>query len=398
MVFSNFFRQTARILGGLLLLTATAYGQAATRKPDLIVKKDNTAIEAVINEIEEAAITYRRFSAPTGQLYRIDKAKLKYIRYANGDMEKFDEPALAGTAPTAQKPSPTSGAGRTGAPASTQSSSSGTQRPTTTGSNSQASSGSQRPSTSSQSGTAKPQSGTAKPQSSGSQRSSTPSVSSARISKPQAPPAEKVANDVASSAAAGGIKIGVLVGAGLSQSQSKVTVAGQTISGSSELIPEALSFRGGVTAEIPLGPVAIAPALEYMMEKFAVKVPAVGTIAAQTSSVTYNQVVLTVPVILADNPDKKMGLYAGIGPFVSYGISGKSTYSGKSTDVVFDKDGGTKRIQAGVNARLGVRFSALSVFALGTYTLTNTIQAPAGFDAKGSSLFAGLQLQYKFGN
>jgi hypothetical protein len=389
MVFSAFFRQTTRILAGLLLLTATAFGQTTTRKPDLIVKRDNTAIEAVINEIEEAAITYRRFSAPTGQLYRIDKAKLKYIRYANGDVEKFDEPALAGKS-TSPKPTQPSGAGRTSAPASTQSSSSGTQRPTATGTNSQASSGSGSGRSSSS-----PQSGAAKPQSSGSQR---PPVSSTRISKPQAPPAEKVANDVAGSAASAGIKIGVLVGAGLSQSQSKVTVAGQTISGSSELIPEALSFRGGVTAEIPLGPVAIAPALEYMMEKFAAKVPAIGTISAQTSSVTYNHVVLTVPVILADNPDKKMGLYVGLGPFVSYAISGKSTYSGKSTDIVFDKDGGTKRIQAGVNARLGVRFSALSVFALGTYTLTNTIQVPSGADAKGSSLFAGLQLQYKFGN
>ena len=93
-----------------------------------------------------------------------------------------------------------------------------------------------------------------------------------------------------------------------------------------------------------------------------------------------------------------MGLYVGLGPFVSYAISGKGTYGGNSTDVEFDKEGGIKRIQAGVNARLGVRFSALSVFALGTYTLTNTIQAPANSNAKGSSLFAGLQLQYKFGN
>lgn len=396
MVFSDFFRQTTRLLAGLLLLTATAYGQATTRKPDLIVKRDNTAIEAVINEIEETAITYRRFSAPTGQLYRIEKAKLKYVRYGNGDMEKFDEPALAGTS-TSPKPTQPSGAGRSSAPSSTQGSSSGSQRPTTSsGSNSQASSGAGRSSSSPSSSSSKPQSGGQS--SSGSQRPSTGSVSSARISKPQAPPAEKVANDVASSASSAGIKIGVLVGAGLSQSQTKATVAGQSFDASSELIPEALSFRGGVTAEIPLGPVAIAPALEYMMEKFATKVPAFGTIAAQTASVTYNHIVLTVPVILADNPDKKMGLYVGLGPFVSYAISGKGTYGGNSTDVEFDKEGGIKRIQAGVNARLGVRFSALSVFALGTYTLTNTIQAPANSNAKGSSLFAGLQLQYKFGN
>ena len=396
MIFSDFFRQTTRLLAGLLLLTATAHGQTATRKPDLIVKRDNTAIEAVINEIEEAAITYRRFSAPTGQLYRIEKAKLKYIRYGNGDMEKFDEATLAGTS-TTQKPTQPSGAGRNSAPSSTQGSSSGSQRPTTsTGSNSQASSGSGVGRSSSPSTAPKPQSGGQS--SSGSQRPSTGSVSSARISKPQAPPAEKVANDVASSAASAGIKIGVLVGAGLSQSQTKVTIAGQSFDLKSEFIPEALSFRGGVTAEIPLGPVAIAPALEYMMEKFATKVPAIGPIAAQTSSATYNHVILTVPVILADNPGKKMGLYVGLGPFVSYAISGKGTYAGKSTDLEFDKDGGIKRIQAGVNARLGVRFSALSVFALGTYTLTNTIQAPGGSNAKGSSLFAGLQLQYKFGN
>ncbi len=385
MALSAFSRKTAYLLAGLLLLTATTYGQTTTRKPDLIVKKDNTAIEAVINEIEEAAITYRRFSAPTGQLYRIDKAKLKYIRYANGDMEKFDEPALAGTSAT-QKPTQPSGAGRSSAAASTQPSSSGTQRPTATGSNSQASTSPGRSSSSS----APP-----KPQSAGSR----PSVSSARISKPQAPPAEKVANDIASSASAGGIKIGVLVGAGLSQQQIKFTLAGQSFDQKSELIPEALSFRGGVTAEIPLGPVAIAPSLEYMMEKFASKIPATAGQAARTASATFNHAILTVPVILADNPDKKMGLYVGVGPFVSYAISGKATGSGgASVDIPFDTDGGTKRIQAGLNARLGVRFSALSVFALGTYTLTNTIQMPAGTDAKGNSLFAGLQLQYKFGN
>ena len=385
MVFTAFFRKTTHLLAGLLLLTITTYGQTTARKPDLIVKKDNTAIEAVINEIEETAITYRRFSAPTGQLYRIDKAKLKYIRYANGDMEKFDDPALAGTS-TAPKPTQSSGAGRSSAPASTQSSSSGTQRPGSTNGNSQASSGSGR----SSSPSAPP-----KPQSSGSR----PSVSSARISKPQAPPAEKVANDVASSASSAGIKIGVLVGAGLSQNQTKITLAGQSFDQKSELIPEALSFRGGVTAEIPLGPVAIAPSLEYMVEKFATKVPAAAGQAARTASATYNHAILTVPVILADNPDKKMGLYIGLGPFVSYAISGKATGSGgASTDIPFDVDGGAKRIRAGVNARLGVRFSALSVFALGTYTLTNLVQAPANTTIKSNALFAGLQLQYKFGN
>lgn len=380
MVFSAFFRQTTRVLAGLLLLTATAFGQTTARKPDLIVKRDNTAIEAVINEIEETSVTYRRFSAPTGQLYRIDRSKLKYIRYANGDMEKFDDPVVAGNTP---KPTQPSGAGRTSAPADPAS----TQRPTSTGTTSQGSTSSGRSSGS--------QAGTTKPQSSGSQR---PPVSSTRISKPQAPPAEKVANDVAGSVASAGIKIGVLVGAGLSQTQSKVTVAGQSFDESSELIPEALSIRGGVTAEIPLGPVALAPSIEYMMEKFASKIPATAGQAARTASATYNHVVLTVPVILADKPDKKMGLYVGLGPFVSYAISGKATAGGASVDIPFDTNGGTKRIQAGVNARLGVRFSALSVFALGTYTLTNTFQAPTGFNAKGSSLFAGLQLQYKFGN
>jgi len=91
----------------LALLLSLALHQSAlaqARKADQIVKLDNSAIEAAINEIDETSVSYRRFSNPTGPVYRIAKSEIKYILYANGEMEKFSE--LKTTPAVASKKSP----------------------------------------------------------------------------------------------------------------------------------------------------------------------------------------------------------------------------------------------------------------------------------------------------
>jgi Outer membrane protein beta-barrel domain len=403
MVSIRFIRQNIKFIAGLLLLLTvsfTTYGQTPARKADLIVKKDNTAIEAVINEIEETAVTYRRFSAPTGQLYRIEKAKLKYIRYGNGDIEKFDEPVVAtSTAPTrpASTQQPT-GAGRSSANTTTTqpTTSNPSQRPSTTAANTSSNNGRQSGSSSPSSSSSKPQ--TNSNQSNGTQGSVSSSIprprvsSSGQVGKPTAPSPDQVAGQIAKA----GLKIGVLGGAGLSQITTKS--GGKTAS--SDLVGEALGFRGGFLAELPIGPVAIAPTIEFAITKFALK----NFVGTSTGVVTLNQAILSLPVIIPQNPDKKVQLYAGVGPYVAYNISGKTPSfdaTGKLTtvDIKFSEAGSLQQIQAGAMARLGVRLSSFAVYAFGNYSLTSWTKPVTGATttATTNALSFGLQLQASFG-
>ncbi len=69
---------------------------AQTRKPDLIHKKDKSVIEAIIVEIDDEQIQYRKFSSPTGPIFGIKRSELSKIIYSNGDTEmmngKTDKP------------------------------------------------------------------------------------------------------------------------------------------------------------------------------------------------------------------------------------------------------------------------------------------------------------------
>ncbi|MBO0932462.1 hypothetical protein [Fibrella aquatilis] len=80
---------TLSLLLGGLFVQLTSYGQTS-RRPDQIVRYDNTVIDALINEISETSISYRKASAPQGQLYQVKKSDVSYVRYANNDVERFD--------------------------------------------------------------------------------------------------------------------------------------------------------------------------------------------------------------------------------------------------------------------------------------------------------------------
>ncbi len=73
-----------------LLTEVTAIAQ--TKKPDKIIRKDNTQIEAQVLEITETQVKYRRFSNLDGPLYSINKSELVVIIYANGESEIFGNP------------------------------------------------------------------------------------------------------------------------------------------------------------------------------------------------------------------------------------------------------------------------------------------------------------------
>ncbi len=84
-------------LKAIALLCLLSLGTwAQTRKPDLIHKKDKSVIEAIIVEIDDDQIQYRKFSSPTGPIFGIKRSELSKIIYSNGDTEmmngKTDKP------------------------------------------------------------------------------------------------------------------------------------------------------------------------------------------------------------------------------------------------------------------------------------------------------------------
>ena len=84
----------------LLFLCNTLSGVAQ----DLIVKIDATQIKAKVMEITSDAVRYKRFSNPDGPTYVLSVAEIDYIRYVNGEVDRFKKSAPAQTPiPTAEK-------------------------------------------------------------------------------------------------------------------------------------------------------------------------------------------------------------------------------------------------------------------------------------------------------
>lgn len=77
----------------LFTLGSFLFANAQTSKPDVITKKDNTRIEAIIKEIDDSIIKYKKFSNPDGPLFSIRREEVAAILYANGELEKFIQPS-----------------------------------------------------------------------------------------------------------------------------------------------------------------------------------------------------------------------------------------------------------------------------------------------------------------
>ena len=90
-----------RIILALLILCAAQ----STWAQDLIVKADETKIEAKVLEITPEEVRYKRFSNPDGPTYVLPVETIRYIRYMNGEQEEFSSPAPQ-PAPAAPAASP----------------------------------------------------------------------------------------------------------------------------------------------------------------------------------------------------------------------------------------------------------------------------------------------------
>lgn len=85
----------------LLLFWALCCGISAAVAQDLIVRTDSTRIEARVTEVSPETVRYKRFSNPNGPTYVLPVAGIDYIRYANGETDRFRQPAAPAPAPDA---------------------------------------------------------------------------------------------------------------------------------------------------------------------------------------------------------------------------------------------------------------------------------------------------------
>lgn len=73
----------------LFVLFAVWYGAMTAAAQDLIVKTDASQVEARVLEISPDAVRYKRSSNPDGPTYVLPVAEIRYIRYANGEVEYY---------------------------------------------------------------------------------------------------------------------------------------------------------------------------------------------------------------------------------------------------------------------------------------------------------------------
>lgn len=73
----------------LVVLFAVWCGAMTAAAQDLIVKTDASQVEARVLEISPDAVRYKRFSNPDGPTYVLPVAEIRYIRYANGEVEYY---------------------------------------------------------------------------------------------------------------------------------------------------------------------------------------------------------------------------------------------------------------------------------------------------------------------
>lgn len=100
----------------LLLFWALCCGISAAVAQDLIVRTDSTRIEARVTEVSPETVRYKRFSNPDGPTYVLPVAGIDYIRYANGETDRFRQPAAPAPAPDAPVAAPVPGAPAAPAP------------------------------------------------------------------------------------------------------------------------------------------------------------------------------------------------------------------------------------------------------------------------------------------
>lgn len=80
----NISKKALTLVFTLCLTVATAFAQ------DIIVMRNSTEIKAKIRNIGQNEITYSKWSNQDGPTYTINKSEVRYIQYANGEKDVFE--------------------------------------------------------------------------------------------------------------------------------------------------------------------------------------------------------------------------------------------------------------------------------------------------------------------
>nr|WP_295929233.1 hypothetical protein [uncultured Dyadobacter sp.] len=73
----------------MLLMVTNAYAQTP-RKADVILLRDESKLEVLIQEVDEQVVKYKKISDPEGPLFSVKKSEIASIRYGNGEVETFE--------------------------------------------------------------------------------------------------------------------------------------------------------------------------------------------------------------------------------------------------------------------------------------------------------------------
>jgi hypothetical protein len=76
----------------IMLVMSCAYlAQSQTlRKPDIIILRDESKLEVVIQEVDESNVKYKKLTDQDGPVFSIKKSEIASIRYGNGEVETFE--------------------------------------------------------------------------------------------------------------------------------------------------------------------------------------------------------------------------------------------------------------------------------------------------------------------
>ncbi|WP_138482695.1 hypothetical protein [Dyadobacter bucti] len=80
-------------LSVFLLVGLISFSNAQTpppRKPDVIIMRDNSKLEVLIQEVDENVVKYKKLTDPDGPVFSIRKTEIASIKYGNGEVETFE--------------------------------------------------------------------------------------------------------------------------------------------------------------------------------------------------------------------------------------------------------------------------------------------------------------------
>ena len=104
----NIMQKTFLFFAAFCISVASAFAQ------DVITLKNAEDIQALVQEIGETDVKYKKFDNPNGPIYTLKKSEIFMIKYANGSKEVYNIPTPEGN--NVEK----SGQGKTGKPRETQ--------------------------------------------------------------------------------------------------------------------------------------------------------------------------------------------------------------------------------------------------------------------------------------